>query len=132
MRWRPNFGVKLVRPGFGPAAELPAVLPSVAASRQLQVATRFCERHARQLPRRSGFGTRDRPHSLHQGRWADGKREKADREGQGTSSVKSRDPGARRNLKPHSRATKSVMPYTRNDLHLSLHALNGTVWHPPH
>ena len=44
---------------------------SVMASRRLQFATRFCERHWRQPPRRSGFGTRDRPHSLHQGRWAD-------------------------------------------------------------
>ena len=34
------------------------------ASRRLQFATRFCERHARQPPRRSGFGTQDRPHSL--------------------------------------------------------------------
>jgi hypothetical protein len=31
-RWRefapPNFGVKLMRPGFGPAAELPTVSPA--------------------------------------------------------------------------------------------------------
>jgi hypothetical protein len=60
--------VKLMRPGYGPAAELPAFFASVTASRQLQFATRFFERHARQLPRRLGFGTRDRPHSLHQGR----------------------------------------------------------------
>jgi hypothetical protein len=37
----------------------------------LQVATRFSGRHWRQRPRRFGFGTRDRPHSLHQARWAD-------------------------------------------------------------
>jgi hypothetical protein len=30
----------------------------------LQIAIRFFERHARQPPRRFGFGTRDRPHSL--------------------------------------------------------------------
>jgi hypothetical protein len=34
----------------------------------LQFAIRFYERHSRQPPRRFGFGTRDRPHSLHQGR----------------------------------------------------------------
>jgi len=28
----PNFGVKLARPGVGPAAELPALSPSVTAS----------------------------------------------------------------------------------------------------
>jgi len=34
------------------------------ASRRLQFATRFCERHRRQPARRFGFDTRDRPHSL--------------------------------------------------------------------
>jgi hypothetical protein len=61
---RPNFTLKLVRPGFGPAAELPAFVASATASRRLRFATRFCERHSRQPPRRSGFGTRHRPHSL--------------------------------------------------------------------
>jgi hypothetical protein len=28
LRWAPNFGVKLMRPGFGPAAELPTVSPA--------------------------------------------------------------------------------------------------------
>jgi len=28
LNWPPNFGVKLARPGFGPAAELPAVAPA--------------------------------------------------------------------------------------------------------
>ena len=59
-----NFTLKLVRPGFGPAAELPTFAASAAASRRLQLATRFSERHARQPARRFGFGTRDRPHSL--------------------------------------------------------------------
>jgi hypothetical protein len=61
---RANFTLKLVRPGSGPAAELPTFSPSAVASRRLQFATRFCERHWRQPPRRFGFGTRDRPHSL--------------------------------------------------------------------
>ena len=39
-------------------------LASVRASRRLRIATRFFERHARQPPRRSGFVTRNRPHSL--------------------------------------------------------------------
>jgi hypothetical protein len=38
------------------------------ASRRLHFAIRFFERHWRQPPRRSGFGTWDRPHSLHQAR----------------------------------------------------------------
>jgi len=59
-----NFTLKLVRPGFGPAAELPTLVASATASRRLQFATRFCECHRRQPARRSGFGTRDRPHSL--------------------------------------------------------------------
>ena len=54
---RANFTLKLVRPGFGPAAELPTSVASAAASRRSQIATRFCERHTRQPPRRSGFGT---------------------------------------------------------------------------
>jgi len=33
-------------------------VPSVTASRRLQFATQFCERHSRQPPRRFGFGTR--------------------------------------------------------------------------
>jgi hypothetical protein len=41
-----------------------SVIVSVAASRRLQFAIRFFERHRRQPPRRSGFGTRDWPHSL--------------------------------------------------------------------
>jgi hypothetical protein len=45
----------------------------VTASRPLQVATRFFERHSRQRPRRFGFGRRNWPCSLHQGRWADGR-----------------------------------------------------------
>jgi hypothetical protein len=51
-----------------PGSRAACIFASVTASRQLQFATRFFERHARQLPRRSGCGTRDRPHSLHQGR----------------------------------------------------------------
>jgi hypothetical protein len=27
-RWRPSFGVKLMRPGVGPAAELPTASPA--------------------------------------------------------------------------------------------------------
>ena len=60
----PNFGVKLVRPGSRAAYSM----ASVTASRRLQFATRFCERHWRQPPCRVGFGTRDWLHSLHQGR----------------------------------------------------------------
>jgi hypothetical protein len=48
---------KLVRPGFGPAAELPAFFANVTASRPLQVASRFIETPRRQRPRRFGFGT---------------------------------------------------------------------------
>jgi hypothetical protein len=40
-------------------------IASLSASRPLQVATRFFERHSRQRPRRSGFGARSRPRSLH-------------------------------------------------------------------
>jgi len=40
------------------------IIASAAASRRLQFATRFCERHSRQPPRRFGFGTQNRPHSL--------------------------------------------------------------------
>jgi hypothetical protein len=36
----PNFTLKLVRPGFGPAAELPTLFASAAASRRLQLASR--------------------------------------------------------------------------------------------
>jgi hypothetical protein len=39
-------------------------MTAVTVSRPLQIATQFYERHARQPPRRSGFGARDRPHSL--------------------------------------------------------------------
>jgi hypothetical protein len=69
MPWPPaNFGVKLARPGFGPAAELPPFSPacrrhagcsSPLAALQFIGGNRAC---------RSGFGTRDRPCSLHQGR----------------------------------------------------------------
>jgi hypothetical protein len=61
---RPNFGVKLSRPGFGPVAELLGVVSSMTASRSLQFATRFFERHWPQ-PRRSAIATRDRPCGLH-------------------------------------------------------------------
>jgi hypothetical protein len=54
----PNFTLKLVRPGFGPAAELPASSQARRRHGGLQFATRFCERHARQPPRRAGFGAR--------------------------------------------------------------------------
>jgi hypothetical protein len=63
-----NFGVKLMRPGFGPPAEPAAYFASVTASRRLQFASRGFATPRRQPPRRFGFGTRDRPHSLHQGR----------------------------------------------------------------
>ena len=39
---RANFTLKLVRPGFGPAAELPTPSASAAASRRLQFVTRCC------------------------------------------------------------------------------------------
>jgi hypothetical protein len=53
----PNFTLKLVRPGFGPAAELPTL--SLARGRHGGCSSRlaFYERHSRQPPRRSGFGT---------------------------------------------------------------------------
>jgi len=60
--------VKLVRPQLRPGSRAACLVASAMASRRLQFATRFDERHRRQPPRRSGFGTRDRPHSLHQGR----------------------------------------------------------------
>jgi hypothetical protein len=56
-RWLPNFTLKLVRPGLRPAGRAGCVLASVTASRRLQLATRFFERHRRQPPRRSCFGT---------------------------------------------------------------------------
>ena len=57
---------------FGDVRRAAYVVASVMASRRLQVATRFFERHSRQPPRRSGFGTRDWPCSVHQGRWGRG------------------------------------------------------------
>jgi hypothetical protein len=58
-----NFTLKLVRPGFGPAAELPTSSQrdgvTAVAVRQAVHAT-----FRRQPPRRFGFGTRNRPHSL--------------------------------------------------------------------
>jgi hypothetical protein len=52
----PNFTLKLVRPGFGPPAE-PARRRCDGVT-AVALATRCCTRHARQPPRRSGFGTR--------------------------------------------------------------------------
>jgi hypothetical protein len=60
----PNFTLKLVRPGFGPAAELPTSSPNATASRRLQIGRRCNATSRRQPPRRFGFGTRNRPHSL--------------------------------------------------------------------
>jgi len=45
---------------------------SVTASRRLQFASRGAATPQRQPPCRSGFGTRNWPCSLHQGRWPDG------------------------------------------------------------
>jgi hypothetical protein len=53
-------GAARLRPGSRAAY----IFARVTASRRLQFATRFSERCSRQPPRRSGFGTRDRPHSL--------------------------------------------------------------------
>jgi hypothetical protein len=65
---RPNFGVKLMRPGFGPAAELPTVSPASwrygGCSSPLGSAN-VIGGNRRAAP---GFGAWDRPHSLHQGR----------------------------------------------------------------
>jgi len=64
---RANFGVKLLRPGS-------ARQPSCLRHRERDGITAVAVRQAlyatsrRQPPRRCGFGTRDRPHSLHQGR----------------------------------------------------------------
>ena len=52
-----NFTLKLPRPGFGPAAEPPAVAGRVTASRRLQFGSRGSATSRRQPPRRSGFGT---------------------------------------------------------------------------
>jgi hypothetical protein len=51
-----------------PGSRAACFIASVTASRQLLFATQFFERHCRQPPCRYDFGTRDRPHSLHQGR----------------------------------------------------------------
>ena len=40
-----------------PGSRAACLFASVTASRQLQFATRFSQRHSRQLPRRFGFGT---------------------------------------------------------------------------
>jgi hypothetical protein len=57
-------GTARLRPGSRAAY----VVASVTASRRLQIASRGFATPRRQPPRRSGFGTRDRPCSLHQGR----------------------------------------------------------------
>jgi hypothetical protein len=65
---RPNFGVKLARPGFGPAAELPRSSPACrrhAGCSSPLAAMQFIGGNRRAA---QGFGTRDRPCSLHQGR----------------------------------------------------------------
>jgi len=56
-------GVKLARPGFGSRAG--CIFASVAASRRLQFGGRCIATYRRQPPCRFGFGTRDRPCSLH-------------------------------------------------------------------
>jgi hypothetical protein len=63
-----NFGVKLARPGFGPAAELPAASPAPRRHGGCSSPLGSLERHWRQPPRRSAVAARDRPCSLHQGR----------------------------------------------------------------
>jgi len=57
-RESPNFTLKLVRPGLRSGSRAAYLVASVTASRPLQFATRFHERHSRQPPRRFGFGTR--------------------------------------------------------------------------
>jgi len=64
LKSRPNFTLKLVRPGFGPTAELPTSSPAPWRHAGCSSPLGFCERHWRQPARRFGFGTRDRPHSL--------------------------------------------------------------------
>jgi hypothetical protein len=55
-------GTARLRPGSRAAY----VVASVTASRRLQITSRGSATPRRQPPRRSGFGTRDRPCSLHQ------------------------------------------------------------------
>ena len=58
----PNFTLKLVRPGFGPAAELPTSSP--ARWRHGGCRSRLGSANVMRGNRRFGFGTQDRPHSL--------------------------------------------------------------------
>jgi hypothetical protein len=60
----PNFTLKLVRPGFGPAAELPT--SSQARWRHGGCSSRLGSPNVIRGNRRaaSGFGTPNRPHSL--------------------------------------------------------------------
>jgi hypothetical protein len=56
--------MKLSRTSFRPDSRAAYFIAGATASRRLQIAIRFFERHAWQRPRHAGFGTQARPNSL--------------------------------------------------------------------